>query len=183
MNELRTDERNYDSTTSCVDVSLVGTADINCLRLDDREWGDYTDEVALDSEDEEEMEEDGGDYDENKPIQRTIPQRPKPSSTPLSRSKLRPASDVLNRLRWDPSLDPDDYIIGYEDRFLGARETNLNNWKTDQTDEEFIPQHRILYFKKKGSENGNAELVWERQTRLDKIFGSGACCVLPANSL
>jgi len=108
------------------------------------------------------------------PIERTIPQRPKPTSTPVSTSKLRPASDVLNRLRWDPHLDPADYIIGYEDRFLGARETSLEKWKTEQTDEEFIPQHRILYFKKQGGDDGKGEIMWERMTRIDRIFGSGA---------
>ena len=40
----------------------------------------------------------------------------------------------------------------------------------EQTDEEFITQHRILYFKNKKTE----VVVWERQTRTDLIFGSGA---------
>jgi uncharacterized protein (UPF0248 family) len=80
----------------------------------------------------------------------------------------------LNRLRWDPNLDPTDYIVGYEDRFLGARETGLEKWKTEQTDEEFIPQHRILYFKKKGGDDGKGEVVWERATRVDRVFFSGA---------
>jgi uncharacterized protein (UPF0248 family) len=107
-----------------------------------------------------------------------LPLRSKPASTsaPVSATKLRPASDVLNRLRWDPNLNPADYIIGYEDRFLGAKETSLEKWKTEQTDEEFIPQHRILYFRKKFNDEGDGkgELVWERATRIDKVFGSGA---------
>lgn len=57
---------------------------------------------------------------------------------------------------------------------MGAKEKNLEKWKTEQTDEEFIPQHRILYFKKKGGYDGKGELVWERMTRMDRIFGSGA---------
>ncbi|KAF2851096.1 hypothetical protein T440DRAFT_448913 [Plenodomus tracheiphilus IPT5] len=171
LTQLRTDERNYDPSTSWVDVSLSRPSEIKSLRLDDREWGDYTADMDPDSDDEEDLD-DGEDVDE-KPVERTLPQRPKPTATPVSTSKLRPASDVLNRLRWDPSLDPSDYIIGYEDRFLGAKETNLDKWKTEQTDEEFIPQHRILYFKKKGGD-GRGELVWERMTRLDKVFGSGA---------
>lgn len=79
----------------------------------------------------------------------------------------------MNRLRWDPSLDPAEYIIGYEDRFLGAKETGLERWKTEQTDEEFIPQHRILYFKRKGVDGREEEVVWERATRIDRVFGSG----------
>ena len=171
LTQLRTDEKNYDSNTCWIDASLVKRRDVKALHLDDREWGHYIMDMDSDSEDEEELEEELEDADEAKP-QRAIPQRPKPTSTPLSSSKLRPASDVLNRLRWDPSLDPSDYIIGYEDRFLGAKETGLEKWKTEQTDEEFIPQHRILYFKKK-SEDGGAEIVWERATRIDKVFGSG----------
>ncbi|EFQ90506.1 hypothetical protein PTNB73_03046 [Pyrenophora teres f. teres] len=171
LTQLRTDEKNYDSESCWIDASLVRSRDVKELRLDCREWGEYAMEMEPDSDDEEDLDEDDEDNETTKP-QRAIPQRPKPTSTPLSKTKLRPASDVLNRLRWDPSLDPSDYIIGYEDRFLGAKETGLEKWKTEQTDEEFIPQHRILYFKKKG-DDGNGEVVWERATRIDKIFGSG----------
>jgi uncharacterized protein (UPF0248 family) len=172
LTQLRTDEKNYNPSICWIDVSLAKSSEVEDLRLDDREWGDYVAEIEPDSDDEEELDDDLEDLDDVKP-QRAIPQRPKPTSTPLSKTKLRPASDVLNRLRWDDSLDPSDYIIGYEDRFLGARETGLEKWKTEQTDEEFIPQHRILYFKKKGGEDGKGEVVWERATRIDKVFGSG----------
>ena len=30
--------------------------------------------------------------------------------------KLRPAEDVLHRIKWDPDHRPEDYVIGYEDR-------------------------------------------------------------------
>jgi uncharacterized protein (UPF0248 family) len=172
VTQLRNDEKHYDASTCWVDVSLADSKAVGSLRLDDREWGDYVVEMEPDSEDEEDL--DDLSDDDNEPIMRTIPQRHKPTMTPLSSSKLRPASDVLHRLRWDPNLDPNDYIIGYEDRFLGARETGLEKWKTEQTDDEFIPQHRILYFKKKGGDDGKGELVWERVTRIDKVFGSGA---------
>jgi hypothetical protein len=52
---------------------------------------------------------------------------------------------------------------------LGTREAALDRWKTEQTDEEFIPQHRILYFRRK-----DGVVVWDRDTRRDEIFGSGA---------
>jgi uncharacterized protein (UPF0248 family) len=172
LTQLKTDERNYDSSTCWIDTSLAKANEVKNLRLDDREWGNYVAELDPDSDDEEEID-DLSDEPEG-PITRTIPQRPKPTATPLSSSKLRPASDVLHRLRWDPNLDPAEYIIGYEDRFLGARETGLEKWKTEQTDEEFIPQHRILYFKKMGAESGTGEVVWERAKRIDRIFGSGA---------
>lgn len=130
-------------------------------------------DIEPDSDDEEALD----DLDDEDADLRKLPTRTKPASTstPVSTTKLRPASDVLNRLRWDPNLDPAEYIIGYEDRFLGAKETSLEKWKTEQTDEEFIPQHRILYFRRKFNDEGDGkgELVWERATRIDGIFGSG----------
>lgn len=176
ISQLRTDEKNYDASTSWVNASLVTPHDIAVqgLRPDDREWGDYAMEIEPDSDDEEELD----DLDDEEDSLQKLPIRSKPNttSTPVSTSKLRPASDVLNRLRWDPNLDPADYIIGYEDRFLGAKETGLEKWKTEQTDEEFIPQHRILYFRKKFNDEGDGkgDIVWERATRIDKVFGSGA---------
>jgi uncharacterized protein (UPF0248 family) len=173
LSQLRTDEKNYDAGTCWVNVSLAKSREVQGLRLDDREWGDYIVEIEPDSDDEEEPD----DTDEEQTNSSKFPMRSKPVSTltPVSSSKLRPASDVINRLRWDPNLDPADYIIGYEDRFLGAKETSLEKWKTEQTDEEFIPQHRILYFRRKFNEEGDGkgEIVWERATRVDKVFGSG----------
>jgi uncharacterized protein (UPF0248 family) len=94
---------------------------------------------------------------------------PRSPSTESVKSKLRPASDVLNRLRWDPHLNSEEYIVGYEDRFLGALEIDLESWKSESTDEEFVPLHRILYFKRKVG----GEIIWDRKKRLDKVFGSG----------
>ncbi|KAJ5626366.1 hypothetical protein N7510_002675 [Penicillium lagena] len=81
-----------------------------------------------------------------------------PSSTESAENKLRTASDVINRLLWDPSYDHSDFVIGYEDRFEGRLEASLGSWKKDLTDEEFIPQHRILYIKRRGG-----EVVWDRR--------------------
>lgn len=90
------------------------------------------------------------------------------SSTPL-----RPALDVLNRLRYDPQYSIDDYVIGYLDRHTGLEEKAAAEWEKETTQEEWIPQHRILFFKKIGKDGGESELVWVRSTRLDRIFGSG----------
>ncbi|KAF1928917.1 uncharacterized protein M421DRAFT_420148 [Didymella exigua CBS 183.55] len=180
LTSLRTDEKNYDATSSWVNASLITQHDIQAqeLQLDDREWGDYAMEIESDSDLEEEL--DDIEHENTELPKLSIRSKPVSTSTPVSTAKLRPASDVLNRLRWDPNLDPADYIIGYEDRFLGAKETNLEKWKTEQTDEEFIPQHRILYFRKKfnNESDGKGGLVWERATRTDKIFGSGAGAVV-----
>lgn len=57
-------------------------------------------------------------------------------------------------------------------------EMDVSAWKggvADFTDEEWIPQHRIMYFRKKGDEEGRR--VWDRATRLDRLFGSGVAPV------
>ncbi|KAJ4348561.1 uncharacterized protein N0V89_009938 [Didymosphaeria variabile] len=171
LTQVRADDKYYDESSAWIGVGLVKPAEVKGLRLDAREWGDYLPDLEPESDDEEEFDE--LDDDLALPTGRRLPVRSAPSSTstPVSSNKLRPASDVLNRLRWDSNLDPSDYIVGYEDRFLGAKETTLERWKTEQTDEEFIPQHRILYFKRKSEDGG--EVVWERSTRIDRIFGSG----------
>ncbi|BCR86798.1 DUF504 domain-containing protein [Aspergillus chevalieri] len=96
-----------------------------------------------------------------------------PRSTPRgpesTENRLRPAADVINRIIWDAKFDSEDYIIGYEDRFNGRLEACLGTWKKDLTDEEFIPQHRILYIKRKS----DGEIVWDKRRRTDKIFYSG----------
>ena len=78
-------------------------------------------------------------------------------------------ADILNRLIWDESYDSTDFVIGYEDRFEGRMEASLNSWKREFTEEEFIPQHRILYIKRKS----DSEIVWDRRRRIDQIFRSG----------
>ncbi|KAI9832632.1 MAG: hypothetical protein M1819_004217 [Sarea resinae] len=173
LSKMQGDRKHYDETSSWVGISLVKPDEVQYLVLDNREWGDFP--TDLEEEGSDDDEDDHSPTLELQSSPHKLPIRPATlvrSSTPVARSKLRPASDVLNRLRWDPNLDPSTYIVGYEDRFVGAREMTLERWKTEQTDEEFIPQHRILYFKKKG-EGGAGEVVWERKTRIDRVFGSG----------
>jgi poly(A) polymerase Pap1/2'-5' RNA ligase/uncharacterized protein (UPF0248 family)/endonuclease/exonuclease/phosphatase family metal-dependent hydrolase len=84
--------------------------------------------------------------------------------------KLRPVQDIISRIIWDEAFDENNYIIGYEDRFSGIMEIDLVNWKTEQTDLEFIPTHRIVWIRQKGDEG---EKVWDRRTRYDALFHSG----------
>jgi uncharacterized protein (UPF0248 family) len=86
-----------------------------------------------------------------------------------SKTRLRSALDVLNRIRWDGGMDTRDYVVGFEDRFIGVVEKPLFQWNSDQTDEDFIPQHRIVYFRRT---TDNA-VVWDRHRRIDDVFGSG----------
>jgi uncharacterized protein (UPF0248 family)/endonuclease/exonuclease/phosphatase family metal-dependent hydrolase len=84
--------------------------------------------------------------------------------------KLRPSHEVYNRLVWDQRYSPEEYLVGYEDRFKGVREMPLTSWKRELSDEEFIPFHRVVYFREKGVDG---KIVWDRRTRVDLIFGSG----------
>ncbi|MCJ1464911.1 hypothetical protein MMC07_003526 [Pseudocyphellaria aurata] len=87
------------------------------------------------------------------------------------RPPLRPAKDILSRIRHDPALDDADFIVGYHDRHADVMELPVALWKGggDVTEEEFIPQHRILYFRRKA----DGVKVWDRKERLDLLFHSG----------
>ena len=92
------------------------------------------------------------------------------SSTKASDRSLRPAQDILSRLRHDPVLSLQSFTIAYIDRHEGQMEMPLSCWKgSEVTDEDFIPQHRILWFKR----DKDGVKVWDRKERLDLIFGSG----------
>ena len=97
-----------------------------------------------------------------------------------SNPSLRPAKDILSRLRHDPALMESDFIVGYHDRHAAVMEMDVSAWKGggDVTDEDWIPQHRIMYFRKKGDEEGRR--IWDRAARLDRLFGSG---VIPDDHL
>ena len=94
------------------------------------------------------------------------------SGSQPKRPSLRPAKDILSRIRHDPALDEDDFIVGYHDRHADVMEMPVKSWTGggDFTEEEWIPQHRILYYRRKGE---NGEKVWDRKERIDLLFGSG----------
>jgi uncharacterized protein (UPF0248 family) len=92
---------------------------------------------------------------------------PPATEEPRSRPKLRPAQDVIDRLKWDPSKDSQDYSVIYLDRFTGFEEVPLDMWTRESTDDEFVPQHRITAFKQLST----GEVIWHRELRIDKIFG------------
>ncbi|EXJ90733.1 poly(A) polymerase [Capronia coronata CBS 617.96] len=85
---------------------------------------------------------------------------------------MRSAQDVLSRLQWDSDHDMTRYTIGYLERFDGIKEMPASSWIAESTEEDWIPQHRIKYFKRT-LDNGEREMVWDREKRIDKIFGSG----------
>jgi uncharacterized protein (UPF0248 family) len=85
---------------------------------------------------------------------------------PLPSRKLRPAMDVLSRLKHDPSFNLDDYVVGYTDRHAGIQEKAAGRWISESTDEEWIPQGRIQYFRR----ISDGKKVWDRATKYDIVF-------------
>ncbi|KAL9093240.1 MAG: hypothetical protein Q9159_000417 [Coniocarpon cinnabarinum] len=83
---------------------------------------------------------------------------------------LRPAQDVLNRILHDADrFDAEKVVVGYLDRHEGTQEIFASAWLRDSTDEDFIPMHRIRYFRTVGPP---AQVLWDRQKRVDNIFKS-----------
>ncbi|KAF8462765.1 hypothetical protein BDZ91DRAFT_796992 [Kalaharituber pfeilii] len=95
-----------------------------------------------------------------------------PSQERIKKAKLRPVQDIINRIKWDPAMDIHDYIVGYEDRFLGTMVMNLAKWtskRRDETDEEWIPLHRVVWVKRAR----DGKVIWDKEERIDMLFGSG----------
>uniref|UniRef100_A0A8C3X6Z6 Leukocyte receptor cluster member 9 n=1 Tax=Catagonus wagneri TaxID=51154 RepID=A0A8C3X6Z6_9CETA len=106
------------------------------------------------------------------------PAPPQPRGEPEAEGRakkppLRTAAAVIQRIRWDPRLDPADFSVGYVDRFLGVREEPFLSFCWDEPLAALgpgvlaVPQHRVRYFRFRGS------LVWDRASRTDLVFGSG----------
>jgi len=82
--------------------------------------------------------------------------------------KLRTAANVLSRIRYDRGYNIDECVVGYRDRHTRKiEEKQVAEWKDDITHEEFIPEHRIEYFKRRGG------VVWDRKLKIDWVFRSG----------
>jgi hypothetical protein len=104
-------------------------------------------------------------------IERATKELPKIAvSPPFQRSeslrKLRPAMDVLSRLRYDPAFDLDDFVVGYTDRHAGILEKAAGSWVSESTDEEWIPQGRIQYFKRISDD----VRIWDRASKSNLVF-------------
>jgi poly(A) polymerase len=82
---------------------------------------------------------------------------------PSPEQKLRPSTEVYHRIRWDARYDPSRFVIGYEDRIKGLQEIAFAQFVPGGD----IPWYRIYYFR------CGDEILWDRRTRFDRIFGSG----------
>ncbi|KAI0386064.1 hypothetical protein F5Y04DRAFT_245391 [Hypomontagnella monticulosa] len=161
-------DEHFDHKASYMSAEISPWYDITKLKLDPLDWRLHT----LEAEDEDlgdkefwaAMETEDSGSSSRKSEASTSQQ-----TKLIYKGKFRSAADVLNRLRWDQAIDSSDYIVGYEDRFSGIMERSVDSWKSETTHEEFIPEHRIMYFKRKS----DSAIVWDRKERRDEIFGSG----------
>lgn len=82
------------------------------------------------------------------------------TTTEKTKTTLRPTKDVLNRLRFDPAYEINDFVIGCINRQAGIVEIPVTEWKDQES------QDCIAYFKdvKKG------EVVWDRVSKIDLLF-------------
>ncbi|KAF1812849.1 hypothetical protein P152DRAFT_368296, partial [Eremomyces bilateralis CBS 781.70] len=180
--QIRQNEKYYDPASCGIDAALVSGKEVQDLVLDTRNWGMHAAE-DLPPDDEFGEEDDlvvDGDPSANEPNNQSghLAGGPRQDSVVTERAgpvpqtshaPLRTSADVLNRILWDEIMDTDDYVIGYEDRFLGVQEIPARRWKKNTTDEEFIPMHRVVYFRRKSDD----VKVWDKPSRTDLVFGTG----------
>ncbi|KAJ4456933.1 putative Endonuclease/exonuclease/phosphatase domain protein [Paratrimastix pyriformis] len=89
---------------------------------------------------------------------------------PIEKQKLRTSHDIYHRLKWDPKTDPSKIIIGHLDRFDGMQDANFATFVPPPEGE--IPWHRVYFFDRI-TEFGTRERIWDRDARVDRVFGSG----------
>lgn len=88
--------------------------------------------------------------------------------------KLRTFEDVFHRMRWDDTYTIDgSLIMGYEDRIRGWLEMPLRDFVPIAEGGE-LPMHRIWYLR------SGTKILWDRQQKIDLVFGSGATSLCSA---
>ncbi|KAF8517850.1 hypothetical protein JB92DRAFT_3095335 [Gautieria morchelliformis] len=176
-NQLRRNETFYDPTEMFVSLSRVGSSQLPKSITTPPAWPNSGIEPYEDLSNDEDVAE-LSDYDSDaafvpissKQSKKNRPHQLKGRHTPhVPAPKLRTSSDVYYRILWDRELNPEDYLIGYEDRFSGLKEMPLPNWKRDVEHEDFVPFHRVMHFRRKG----DGVLIWDRRNKVDLMFGSG----------
>lgn len=128
---IRRAEKYYDPSLSFVAVMKCSRKSLTAVVVDKPAWNDggIDEELSSDEEPDEaqEIQEDPDDHDSfAHQSNATLKKHQKTSRatvTPhIPAQRLRTSTDVYNRLMWDHQLDQGDYMIGYEDRFLGIKE-------------------------------------------------------------
>jgi poly(A) polymerase len=80
------------------------------------------------------------------------------------KAKLRPSQDVLQRLRWDARFDVGSYLVVYRERGGGTKELPVPS---------FLESQRIPWSRVTKVLHRDRTLIWDRERRLDRLFGSG----------
>jgi poly(A) polymerase len=81
----------------------------------------------------------------------------------MKKALLRTSKDIYDRLKWDHSIPAESVWIGYEDRMAGIKEIPFADFRPGGR----IPWDRLQYFRLE------EQRIWDRKTRLDRVFGSG----------
>ena len=95
------------------------------------------------------------------------------TTTSLSAPSLRPMKDVLQRMEFDYGIDSDAFEFFYREAQKPVREGcrwGDANGKINGTERflvKALPQHRFAFV------SYGDRLVWHRERRVDRIFGSG----------
>ncbi|MFI8961419.1 RNA repair domain-containing protein [Streptomyces sp. NPDC053493] len=73
---------------------------------------------------------------------------------------MRTSDEIYHRVRWDPSLDPERFVMGVAERGTAvATRIGLVDFVAGGE----IPWHRVLFFEADG------ELVWDRASGVDRL--------------
>jgi poly(A) polymerase len=77
----------------------------------------------------------------------------------MSQDRFTTSREVYHRIRWDPRLDPREFVIGYDAHTEELEEMPLAAFVPDGE----IPWHRVWYFRR------GAEVIWDRRRRIDTL--------------
>ncbi|KAL0248571.1 hypothetical protein GEMRC1_003807 [Eukaryota sp. GEM-RC1] len=69
---------------------------------------------------------------------------------------MRDALSIINRIQHDPSFNPDEFLIGFEDRFTGTQFVNFTSFIKLN-----MPSHRVRYIMQ------NNVVLWSRLKKID----------------
>jgi len=157
--DLRTNSKHYDDIETFIGLSSIKQSQLPFKVIPDLfVWPDNGIDPPLDEDSDEEEDvviSDGQDgeglpteenWSEFQPVSASKRKKAAARSkvTPhVPAGKLRTSSDVYNRLMWDPNVSKEEYVIGYEDRFLGIKEGSLASWKREVEDESFVSARRF----------------------------------------
>ncbi|MFI8518992.1 RNA repair domain-containing protein [Streptomyces sp. NPDC085481] len=72
---------------------------------------------------------------------------------------MRTSDEIYHRVIWDPSLDPERFVMGIAERGAGPKRVDLVDFVVGGE----IPWHRVVFFEADG------ELVWDRASGVDRL--------------